>query len=86
MPRARRLGARAWTLLGIAAAAALAAWSLGLDLDGLVPRGAGLELAGDLFAAAFQPALDYESGEPVPGAPPFLLKVLGGALRTVLFA
>ncbi|MEM9383138.1 MAG: ABC transporter permease subunit [Planctomycetota bacterium] len=82
----RRPGARAWTLVGIGSAAAVAAWSLGLDLEGLVPRGAGLELAGDLVAAALQPALDYESGPPVPGAPPFLVKVLGGALRTVLFA
>jgi len=84
--RVDRVGTRAITLLSIAAAAFIAARGLGLDLDGLIPRGAGLELAREMFGAALHPALDYQSDVVLPGTPPFLLKVLGGVLRTVLFA
>ncbi|MEL6907159.1 MAG: ABC transporter permease subunit [Planctomycetota bacterium] len=84
--RRRPLPARVLATLGVSAAALTAAWALGLGPAGLVPRAAGAELARDLFAAAFTPALDYQDPPSVPGVQPFLLGVLGAALRTVLFA
>lgn len=73
-------------LAGIAAAAAFCAWGLGLGLDGLVPRSAGLEIGRDLLAAALRPALTYEADYVPPGAAPFLLEVARAMVRTVLFA
>ena len=79
----RYLGSRRATLLGIGIAAAVCAWLLGLDPRRLV-EGSSLKLAGEFFAAAFQPAFDYES--PVDGAPPFLLVAFQSVLITLRFA
>lgn len=84
-PAPRPLGRRGSTLLGIAAAALLSALLLGLGPGGLVPRGAGLELMGELLGAALGPALDYEITPP-PGAEPFWGKVAANLWSTVLYA
>lgn len=76
---------RALTLAAIAACALLAAYSLGLSLDGLVPRGPGRTLGAEIFGAMLRPALDYESDVP-PGTPSFLLGIAVALWRTVLFA
>ncbi|MGK0184240.1 MAG: phosphonate transport system permease protein [Verrucomicrobiales bacterium] len=81
--RQRYLGSRRATLLGIGIAAALCAWLLGFDPRRLV-EGNSLKLAGEFFAAAFRPAVDYES--PVDGAAPFLLVALESVLITLRFA
>ncbi|MEZ5323790.1 MAG: ABC transporter permease subunit [Verrucomicrobiales bacterium] len=81
--RQRFLGSRRGTLLGIGIAAAICAWLLGLDPRRLV-EGNSLKLAGEFLAAAFRPALDYES--PVDGAPPFLLVAVQSVLITLRFA
>lgn len=87
LPLPRRpwpLGRRGVVLLLLGAACLWAQQVLGLSLGELVPNEGGRALAGKFFGAALQPALDYE--DPVPGAPPFLLR-LGGALwRTLQFA
>ena len=79
----RYLGSRRATLLGIGVAAAVCAWVLQLDPRRLV-EGNSLKLAGEFIAAAFRPALDYES--PVEGAPPFLLVAVQSVLITLRFA
>lgn len=84
-PAPQRLGRRGQTLLGIAAAALLAAILLGLGPAGLVPRGAGLELMRELGGAALGPALDYQITPP-PGAEPFWTKVASNLWSTVLYA
>jgi phosphonate transport system permease protein len=81
MPRPR--GA---VLLGIAAAGLWAAGQLGVGLGDLVPGQGGLELAREFFARAVTPALTYESGSVVAGAPPLPLKALAAAHRTIVFA
>ena len=83
---AQPLRTRLAITLALFALAFGAAWVLGLRPHGLMPKAAGLEIARDLFAAALRPAFDYEADLVVEGTPPFFLKVLGGALRTVLFA
>ncbi len=81
--RQRFLGSRRGTLLGIGIAAAMCAWLLGLDPRRLI-EGNSLKLAGEFLAAAFRPALDYES--PIDGAPPFLLVAIESVLITLRFA
>ena len=70
-------------MFGIALAALVCGWGLGLDPFRLF-AGNTLKLAGEFFAAAPTPALDYE--KPVDGAEPFLLTVLTATLRTLRFA
>ncbi len=79
----RCAGSRRATLLGIALAALLCGWLLGLDPRRLFADGT-LGLAGEFFSAAFRPALSYE--DPVPGAQPFLLAALRSLLDTLRFA
>ena len=79
----RFLGSRRGTLLGIAAAALACAWLLDLNPARLFSNG-NLKLAGEFFAAAFHPALDYQ--QPVADAPPFLLAAMGSILSTLRFA
>jgi len=78
---------RARILTGIVAAGFLAFWGLGLDPSGLVPKGDGASLVKEFFAAAIQPAWDYEPGGFVPeSAPPFLWKVGQGLWGTLVYA
>ena len=76
---------RALTLVAIAAAALVSAWHLGLDLGGLVPRGAGRAIGAEMASAMVRPAHDYEASVP-PGTEPFFVGLALALWRTVLFA
>jgi phosphonate transport system permease protein len=80
------VGVRGALVLSFLLAALLAAWQLDLGLGDLIPGPGGLAIAKEFFAAAFTPALDYESKEPLTGAPPLLWKALVGAWNTLVFA
>lgn len=78
---------RTRVLTGIFAAGVLAFLGLGLDGGGLIPKGEGAILVKEFFAAAMQPAWDYEPGGFLPAdAPPFLLKVVSGLWGTLVYA
>jgi len=79
------LGRRGTLLLTLAAIGALAFAALGLGPSGLVPRAGGAHIAREFFASALAPALRYEGSVP-DGARPFLLTVLDGLRRTLIFA
>lgn len=64
----------------------LAAVYLQRSPSGLLPEGARLGFVAEFLAAALRPALDYQGAPPPAGTPPLLLKALGGAWRTVVFA
>lgn len=51
-----------------------------------MPNAGGLQVAREFFARALSPALTYESANPVPGATPLLVKALGAAHQTLIFA
>ena len=86
-PRAPSPVGRRGKLLGfIGLAAVAAAVHLELSPAGLWPERASPGLLADFAAAALRPALDYEGDHVPPGAPPLLLKALGGAWRTLVFA
>ncbi len=75
------------SLLAALALLSLASFAfLRLSPAGLMPNEGGLRLAGDFFAAAFHPALDYESSFVPPGAPPLWRKILAAAWKTVELA
>ncbi|MFT5292038.1 MAG: phosphonate transport system permease protein [Planctomycetota bacterium] len=78
------LGRRGSLTLLILLAGVLSYQLLGLSLGDLQPKAGGRKVAVDFFAAALRPALDYE--DPVPGADPFLLKILSALWRTLQFA
>jgi phosphonate transport system permease protein len=80
------IGARGWVIAAIAAAALWAGWRADLDPRALVPGAAGLQVAREFFARALSPALTYESTTTVPGASPLVVKALGAAHQTLLFA
>lgn len=73
-------------LLAIAAAAAWSVHRLGLAFGDLLPGRGGLELAGDFFSRALAPAVGSESPAPVAGASPLIVRALGAAHHTVVFA
>lgn len=79
------VGTRAWTFLGLAAAAFACAWILGLGVDGFMPRAAGRAILADLAGAAISPALDYEEAVP-EGTPSFLGQILSALFATLLYA
>lgn len=79
------MGGRGATLLILAVVAWVAARWLDLELSGLFPRESGRILARDLFGAALQPALDYQTDVP-PGTPGFVAKIAGALWRTILVA
>lgn len=80
------VGRRGGAVLILLAAGFAAVLALDLTPGGLLPRGGGVAIAREFAAAALRPALDYE-GDGVPvGAPPFLLRLLGAAWRTVVYA
>lgn len=76
---------RWWVLGSLALAGAAAAWALGLSPAGLVPRGAGWDLLGDLVEAALSPALRHGDDVP-PGTAPLALRVAGSLWTTLLYA
>ena len=80
------VGVRGTLVLSFVAAALLAAWQLDLSLGELVPGQGGLQIAKEFFTAAFAPALDYQTKEPLTGAPPLLWKAVVGAWNTLVFA
>jgi phosphonate transport system permease protein len=80
------VGGRGWVLLSIAVAGIWAALRLDLDPRAILPNAGGMQVARDFFARAVSPALTYESATPVPGALPLLVKALGAAHRTLIFA
>lgn len=81
----RGVGPRSWMGAAVLAAGALALAVLGIGPGSFVPRGPGLELLGELLAAAVRPALDYEAEVP-PGTAPFALSLLRSLGMTVLYA
>ncbi len=85
MRPATLIGPRRATLLGIALVAAVCAWSLGLDPRRLF-TGTSLKLAGEFFAAALQPAFDYQSEGLPAETPPFLEVALKSLLDTLRYA
>lgn len=80
------IGGRGLVLLSIAAAGVLAALWLRLDPRAAIPNAGGLRVAREFFARALSPAWTYESGIAVPDASPLLVKALGAAHQTLLFA
>ncbi len=80
------LGRRGVLVLGLALLGASAAYRLGLDARGLLPREGGLRIARDFFAAALTPALDYEVARPSGSVPSFLSRLAGALWQTVLYA
>lgn len=73
-------------VLVLIGAGAIAAWhALDLTLAGLVPQAGGLAVVRRFFAAALQPALDYESAPP-EGAPSLFASTFEAARKTVVFA
>jgi len=84
--RPHRLGARRLVLLLISLCGTWAAVELGLGPRGLVPDAGGLRLVGRFLAAAFTPAITYESAFVPEGTAPLLAKVASAAVTTVMFA
>jgi len=80
------VGGRGWVLLSIAVAGIWAALRLDLDPRAILPNAGGMQVAREFFARALSPALTYESTILVPGAAPLLVKALGAAQRTLVFA
>lgn len=85
LPSRPPLGKRTAVLAAIAAAALLAAMSLGLFESGALPGSSGLTIAANFFSRALTPALAYETIPP-PGTRPLLLKALIAAADTAVFA
>lgn len=73
-------------LLSVAVAGVLAAWYLGLSPGSLVPAPDARGLVADVFGSAVAPALTYEPGKETAGFDPFLVRVAGSALRTLVYA
>lgn len=79
------LGRRGVVVLALALLTAWAWAALGLAPVRLLPRAGGAEIARDFFAAALNPALDYE-GEVPAGARPFMIELLDALRMTLVFA
>lgn len=87
--RAKRpfpLGGRGRLVLVLLLSAAAAAAYLEGSSAGLFPQDSRAGMVAEFAAAALRPALAYEGASIPEGAPPLLLKALGGAWRTVVFA
>lgn len=80
------IGGRGFILLSIAAAGVVAALWLELDPRDVVPNAGGMQIAREFFARALSPALSYESSVSLADSSPLLVKALGAAHRTLLFA
>ncbi len=86
MKRPLPIGARGGVLIATAIAGIVAFVALGLSPSQLVPQRGGLEVVRDFFARALSPALSYESTFVPEGTQPIVVKALGAALQTVVFA
>lgn len=74
-------------VLGIAAVFLACAWGLGLTPAGLLPPSAEhWSRTGEFFAAAFQPAFDYQDANVPDDADPIWIKGLKGLLLTLEYA
>lgn len=83
----RRLGGRRWVLLSLAALFLLCAWHVGLTPAGLFPPDAERwDRAGRFFAAALDPAFDYQDDTVPDSADPILIKGLKGIVLTLRYA
>jgi phosphonate transport system permease protein len=80
------IGRRGAVVLTVLLAGALAWTLLDASLADLAPHEGGLVIARNFFAAAFAPALDYQSSGLPENMPPFLWQVLVACLRTLIFA
>jgi len=80
------LGSRRLTLLAAVFLLVAGLLVLGARPGDLKPSEGGLRLAGEFLKAAFQPALDYESGDLPATAPPFWEKVGRSLLLTLRYA
>lgn len=82
-----RYGSRRWVIFGLLVLFLLCAWTLGLTPGGLVPPDAERwDRAGKFFAAAFDPARDYEDENVPDSADPILLKGFKGLMLTLRYA
>ncbi|MDF1861795.1 MAG: ABC transporter permease subunit [Verrucomicrobiales bacterium] len=83
----QRYGRRRWVVLGIGLVFLVCAWSLGLSPAGLIPPDAThWERTGNFFAAALDPAFDYEDENVPDDADPIWWKGLKGVFLTLKFA
>ncbi len=80
------VGRRRWVLLSLLAAGLVAWLALDLSARDLVPGAGGAAIARAFFAAALEPALDYEAGFVPSGAGSFLGRVGAAVHRTIVFA
>ena len=80
------LGSRRLTLLAAVFLLVAGLLVLGARPGDLKPSEGGLRLAGEFLKAAFQPALDYESGDLPATAPPFWENVGRSLLLTLRYA
>lgn len=77
---------RRWFLLGGVGLFFLGLWVLDAGWRELIPSEGGRKLAGEFFAAAFQPALDYEDQAIRAAGEPFFSKVAKAAWLTIKYA
>ena len=80
------LGRRGLLISSLLLAGCVAYARLDLSLAGLIPHGGGREIARRFFLAALHPAVDYQGGSLPADAPPFLLQIIEGLWRTLIFA
>lgn len=80
------LGRRGGVLVVVGALALVAYLMLGLRPAELVPTQGGARVAREFFAAAWQPALDWESSVVPSGSGSFLGRVAQAVVRTLCFA
>ena len=82
-----KYGLKRWVGLGLIVAFLLCARALGLTPGGLIPPDAGhWERTGEFFAAALDPAFDYEDGNVPDDADPIWWKGIKGVFLTLKFA
>ena len=82
-----KYGLKRWVGLGLIVAFLLCARALGLTPGGLIQPDAGhWERTGEFFAAALDPAFDYEDGNVPDDADPIWWKGIKGVFLTLKFA
>lgn len=87
MSDSQKYGRRRWVVLGVGLLFLTCAWALGLRPAGLVPPDAThWERTGSFFAAALNPAFDYEDDNVPDDADPIWWKGLKGLFLTLKFA
>lgn len=85
--RTGRTSGRRWVVVGLIVVFFICAWALGLTPKGLLPPDSThWERTGKFFAAAFQPATDYQDPNVPDDADPIWIKGIKGLLLTLRFA